>query len=100
MRLLHVRIDSFRVFLEYAERMKNTQKKIHFQQCLGSLKGKYLEKIEGMIIYLSRMNSLQIEFFGIFLKQKLLHAYTENTLNSEISTKSVYISINNNMNFL
>ncbi len=30
------------------------------------------------------------------LKQKLLDDYTENMLNGEISTKSVYISVNNN----
>ncbi len=34
----------------------------------------------------------------ISLKQKLLYVYTENTLNSKISTKSVDISVNNNAN--
>jgi hypothetical protein len=32
------------------------------------------------------------------IKQKLLYAYTETTLNSEISTESVYNSVNNNTN--
>jgi hypothetical protein len=32
------------------------------------------------------------------LKKKLLYAYTETTLNGEISNKSVYISVNNNTN--
>ncbi len=32
------------------------------------------------------------------LKQKLLCEYTENTLNGKISTESVYIAVNNNMN--
>ncbi len=36
--------------------------------------------------------------FWLSLKQKLLYAYTENTLNGEISTESVYISVNNNTN--
>jgi hypothetical protein len=34
--------------------------------------------------------------FWLSLKQKLLYAYTENTLNGKISTESVYISVNNN----
>ncbi len=38
------------------------------------------------------------KFLKISLKQKLFYAYTENTLNGEISTKSVDISVNNNMN--
>ena len=37
--------------------------------------------------------------FWISLKQKLLYAHTETTLNGEISTESVYISVNNNTNF-
>jgi hypothetical protein len=63
------------------------------------LKGtvQYFEKIEWVVIYLPRMSSLQIKFFE-YLFNKLLYEFTENTL-SEISTKSVYISINNNMNF-
>jgi hypothetical protein len=36
--------------------------------------------------------------FWLSLKQKLLYAHTENTLNGEISTESVYISVNNNTN--
>ncbi len=32
------------------------------------------------------------------MKQKLLYAYTETTLNGEISTESVYNSVNNNTN--
>jgi hypothetical protein len=37
--------------------------------------------------------------FWISLKPKLLYAYTENTLNGEISTESVNISVKNNKNF-
>jgi hypothetical protein len=44
------------------------------------------------------MNSLQ-KIFWLSLKQKLLYAYMETTLNGEISTVSVYISVNTNMNF-
>jgi hypothetical protein len=34
--------------------------------------------------------------FWLSLKQKLLYVHTETTLNGEISTESVYISVNNN----
>jgi hypothetical protein len=34
--------------------------------------------------------------FWISLKSKLLYAYTGNTLNGEINTKSMYISVYNN----
>jgi hypothetical protein len=44
-----------------------------------------------------------IDQFSIFifgkLRKKLLYAYMENTLNSEIRSKIVYISVNNNKNF-
>jgi len=36
--------------------------------------------------------------FCLSLKQNLLYAHTETTLNGEISTESVYISVNNNTN--
>ena len=36
--------------------------------------------------------------FWLSLKQKLLFAHTETALNGEISTESVYISVNNNTN--
>ncbi len=39
-----------------------------------------------------------IFIFWLSIKQKLLCAYREDTLNGEISTESVYISINNNTN--
>ncbi len=45
------------------------------------------------------MDSLKIFIFWLSLKQKLLYAQPENTLNGEISTESVYISVNNNTNF-
>ncbi len=34
--------------------------------------------------------------FWISLKQKLLSAHTENTLNGKITTESAYILVNNN----
>ena len=46
------------------------------------------KKIEWGDIYLLIMDSLKIKFFW----------YMENTLNGEISTESVYISVNNNIN--
>ncbi len=39
------------------------------------------------------------KFWNIFEK-KLLYAYKENKLNGEISTTSVYISVNNNTNLI
>jgi hypothetical protein len=48
---------------------------------------------------LARVEQFTIFIFWLSLKQKLLCAYTENTLNGEISTESVHISVNNNMNF-
>ncbi len=44
------------------------------------------------------MNSLKKKIFWLSIKQKLLYAYTETTLNGEISTESVYNSVNNNTN--
>jgi hypothetical protein len=38
-------------------------------------------------------------FFWLSIKQKLLYAYTETTLNGQISSESVYNSVNNNTNF-
>jgi hypothetical protein len=37
--------------------------------------------------------------FWISLKQKLLSAHTENTLNGNITTESAYILVNNNTSF-
>jgi hypothetical protein len=97
-RILQRCLNTFRVFSVYAERMKNTQKEIFFQQCPGTLKGQCFKKIEWGVICLRRVNNLQY-FFWLSLKQKLLYAYMENTLNGETSTESVYISVINNTNF-
>ncbi len=79
--------------------MKNMQKEIFsFNKAPGTLKGQCFEKIEWGFICLRRVNSLQYFIFWLSLKQKLLYAHTENTLNGEISTESVYISVNNNTN--
>jgi hypothetical protein len=74
------------------------ERNFSFQQCLGALKGQHFEKIEWGVINLPRMNSLKIKIFWLSLKQKLLYEHTENTLNDEISTESVYISVDNNTN--
>ncbi len=47
---------------------------------------------------LALYKQLKNKNFWISLKPNMLYAYTENTLNGEINTKSVYISVNNNMN--
>ncbi len=58
------RLNTFRLFSEYKDRMLNTQNEIfHFQQCLGALWGQYFEKIEYGVIYWPRMTSLEIKFF-------------------------------------
>jgi hypothetical protein len=41
-----------------------------------------------------------IFIFGTSLKKKMLYGYKENTQNGKISTTSVYISVNNNMNLI
>ncbi len=38
-------------------------------------------------------------YFEYLLTKNLFYAYMENTLNDEIRTKSVYISVNNKTNF-
>ncbi len=48
---------------------------------------------------LAKYGQFKKYIFWLSLKQKLLYAHTENTLNGEISTKSVYILVNNNTNF-
>ncbi len=42
-------------------------------------------------------NNFRFLFFG-FIYKKLLYAYTMNTLNGDISNKSMNISVNNNTN--
>jgi hypothetical protein len=49
-----------------------------------------------MLAYYEQFKNL---IFWISLKPKLLYAKTENTQNGEINTKSVYISVYNDMNF-
>jgi hypothetical protein len=73
-RILHRHLNTFCVFSEYAEIMKNTQKEIFTStKSLGTLKGQCFEKIEGGVICLRRVNSLQYLFFGYLLK-KVLHS--------------------------
>jgi hypothetical protein len=74
--------------------MKNTQKEIF---TFNNAPGQYFQKIEWGVICLGS-EQFTIFIFWLSLKQKLLYAYTENTLNGEISTESVYISVNNNTN--
>jgi hypothetical protein len=59
-----------------------------------------LKGIEWGVIYLPRMNSLQILFFG-YLEKKNCSMCTENTQKGEISFKSMYISdiYNTNLTF-
>ena len=47
---------------------------------------------------LAQGEQFTIFIFWLSLKEKLLYAHTENTLNGEISTESVYILVNNNTN--
>ncbi len=62
----------------------------------GGFKGPAFQKnLMGGYI-LAQYGQLKKKFFWLSLKQKLLYAHTETTLNGEISTESVYISVNNN----
>ncbi len=78
---------------EYAER------NYLFQQCPGTLKGQCFEKIEWGVICLAKGEQFTIFIFWLSLKEKLLYAHTETTLNREISTESIFFSVNNNTNF-
>jgi hypothetical protein len=64
----------------------------------GGFKGTAFQKNLMGVIYLLSMDSLKIKFFGYLKNKKLLYAHTETTLNGEISTESVYISVNKNTN--
>jgi hypothetical protein len=62
-----------------------------FKQCF--------EKMEWGVIHILAQDEQFTKFiFQLSLILKLLYAYTENTLHGEISTESVYISVNNNTN--
>jgi hypothetical protein len=65
----------------------------------GDFKGTVFQKNKWGVICLLSRNSFKNLIFWISLKQKLLHAYTEHTLYGKINTKSVYISVINNINF-
>ena len=62
------------------------RKKVSLSTTPGGFKGTAFRKNLMGVIYLLSMDSLKIKFFW----------YMENTLNGEISTESVYISVNNN----
>jgi hypothetical protein len=64
----------------------------------GDFKGKVFRKnrMGGYMLALDEQFTKKI--FWLSIKQKLLYAYTETTLNGEISTESVYNSVNNNTN--
>ncbi len=70
----------------------------HYQQCLGTSKGHFRKN--GLGGYILPYKEQFTKFiFWLSLKQKLLYAHTETTLNGEISTvntESLYISVNNN----
>jgi hypothetical protein len=44
------------------------------------------------------LRSISDFYFWVMFEKKMLYAYTETMLNGEISTKSVFISVNNNTN--
>ncbi len=64
----------------------------------GDFKGKvfWKNRMEGYM--LAQDEQFTKKFVWLSIKQKLLYAYTETTLNGEISTESVYNSVNNNTN--
>ncbi len=78
--------------------MKNMQKEIFSFNNARGLKRDRVSKNRMGGYMLAKSEHFTIFIFWISLKQKLLYAHTENTLNGEISTESVYISVNNNTN--
>jgi hypothetical protein len=64
----------------------------------GEFKGTVFRKNRMGGYMLALGGQFPIFIFWLSLNQKLLYAYTENTLNGEISSESVYISVNNNTN--
>ncbi len=76
------------------KKIKNMWKKLSLSTNPGDFKGTTFQKnVMGGYIQ-PRINSLQILFL-VFFNKKLLYTYTEKSLNGEISTKSVCISVNN-----
>jgi hypothetical protein len=75
--------------------MKNTQRDFSLTTMTVDFKRTVFRK-NGIGGYILPLDEQFTKFLS--LKQKLLYAYTENTLNGEISTESVYISVNNNTN--
>jgi hypothetical protein len=64
----------------------------------GGFKGTAFRKNRMWGYILAKDEQFKNKNFWLSLKQKLLYAHTETTLNGEISTESVYISVNNNTN--
>jgi hypothetical protein len=64
----------------------------------GGFKGTAFRKNQMVGYILAQDEQFKNKIFWLSLKQKLLYAHTETTLNGEISTESVYISVNNNTN--
>jgi hypothetical protein len=96
-RTFHRRFNTFRVFSEYAERMKNMQKEIStFNNAWGLKKDSILKKLQGGFYVCLRRTVYKFYFLDIF-KKKMLYVYTENMLNSKINTKSLYITANNGL---
>jgi hypothetical protein len=73
--------------------MKNTQKEIF---PFNNAPGLCFQKIKCGVICLCRGELFTIFIF--WLSTTALCVYMENTLNGEISTESVHISVNNNTN--
>ncbi len=112
--ILHVRINSYCVFSEYASILSvhSTQALKYFPRILpvrrkkfsistmpGDFKGTAFQKnLMGGYI-LSQDEQFKNLIFWISLKLTMLYAYTENMRNGKINSESVYISVNNNTNF-
>ncbi len=77
---------------EYAERIFSPS------TMPGDFKGKVFRKNRMGGYMLAQDEQFTKKKFWLSIKQKLLYAYMETTLNGEISTESVYNSVNNNTN--
>ncbi len=118
--VLHIRLNTFRILSKYAQILsahspqalkyllhilqlsrkneEQAERIFSLSTMLGDFKGTVFRKngIGGNILAQDKQFTLFI--FWLSLKQKLPYVYRENTLNGEISTESVYISVNNNTN--
>ncbi len=94
-RILHIRLNSFCVFSEYAERMKNMQKEMFtFDNYWGPKRDSISKKLNGVIFW-PWINSFKCYFliyFWLSLKRSFLSSYLENMHKGEKQRKTASTS--------